>query len=168
MPPVHDIDAVILLATALAAKRRPAALTDIVAGASLLQGFVIYPDKLGDALARLSQQELISADAEGFSLTSAARQIIAGLPGKGDKDEHLAIIHRELANHPPRRGSPLINLPMDQLAAAVLAYKVSAKVPGRNLLMPKPKADRFFKKEGRWHCVPGNSPSKKKPNKPRP
>ena len=49
-----DVDVVILLATALSAKRRPATLAEIVAAADLIQGAIPYVEKLGDAIRWLS------------------------------------------------------------------------------------------------------------------
>ena len=53
MHPVHDIDAVILLAVALSSKRRPAELIELVAAAELITGKLPYPAKLAESVARL-------------------------------------------------------------------------------------------------------------------
>ena len=162
MYPIPEVDAVVLLAISMASKRRPAALVDVVAAAALLQGFVIYPDKLGDAIARLSDKDLVQNSDEGLSLTEPAQQMMAGLPRKGEKEDHLAYLLGQLKIHRPQRQYPVIDFSMEALVAAVLEYKEAAKTPGQNLLKPKPKADRYFKKDGRWHCAPGNRQRKEK------
>lgn len=150
-----DIDAAILLAAALSAKRRPAMLAEIVAAADLLQGFIPYPDKLGEALRRLSTAGLIGAVADGYALTATAEAIIAALPKKAETAERLAALRISLAAHTPKGEASTIMLDDEQLAAAVKAHEASKKSSGKNLLMPKPKPDRHFKVEGRWRRAPG-------------
>ncbi|MBI5785893.1 MAG: hypothetical protein HZA64_10585 [Rhodocyclales bacterium] len=150
-----DVDVVILMATALAAKRRPATLGEIVAAADLLQGFIPYPDKLGDALRRLSTTGLVCTAADGYALTPAAEKIVASLPKKAETAERLAALRVGLAAHAPTGESAAIALDDGQLAAAVKAHEASRKSSGQNMAMPKPKADRHFKVEGRWRRAPG-------------
>lgn len=150
-----DVDVVILMATAISAKRRPAALAEIVAAADLLQGFVPYPDKLGDALRRLSSAGLVCAAADGHALTPVAEKIIAALPKKAEPAERLAILRSSLATFAPTAGAAVIDLDAEQLAAAVKAYQAARKTSGQNMALPKPKPDRHFKVEGRWRRAPG-------------
>lgn len=150
MRSIPDVDAVVLLAVALSSKRRPAELVEIVAAADLLQGFVPFVEKLGEAIRRLSVLGLLDAAEGGFALTPAALAIVANLPRKADAEERLAAIKRDLAAHAPKVECPAILLTREQLGAAILAHKASRNASGKNLLMPKPKADRHFKVEGRW------------------
>lgn len=156
MRPTPDVDVVILIATALAAKRRPAELVEIVAAADLLLGFVPYADKLGDALARLSARGLISASEAGFTLTPAAEAIIADQPKKADNEQRIAAVTEQLAGYAGKGEHTAIVLSREQLNAALQAHKASRNAPGKNLLMPKPKADRHFKVEGRWRRAPAS------------
>ena len=55
MYPIHDHDPLVLLATALAAKRRPAELLEIMAAIDLIQGNIPNEAKLSEAFARLGQ-----------------------------------------------------------------------------------------------------------------
>ena len=155
MRPTHDVDAIVLLATALASKRRPAELVEIVAAADLLQGFVPFADKLGEAMQRLSTLVLIGAEAGGFTLKPPAVEIMAGQSRKADTEHLIAAIKGSLAAYVPGAECPPILLTQEQLAAAIKTHKSSKKVPGKNLLMPKPKADSHFKVEGRWRRVAG-------------
>jgi len=150
-----DIDSVILLATALSAKRRPAMLAEIVAAADLLQGFVPYPDKLGDALRRLSTVGLVCAAADGYALAPAGEKIMATLPKKADAAERLATLRSSLADFAPTAEGFSIVLDAEQLAAAINAYQAAKKTSGQNMAMPIPKPDRHFKVEGRWRRAPG-------------
>jgi hypothetical protein len=151
-----DVDVVILMATALSAKRRPATLAEIVAAADLLQGFIPYPDKLGDALRRLSTAGLVCAAADGYALTPAAEKIVAALPKKAEIAERLATLRSSLAAFAPTAEGSAIVLDAEQLAAAVKAHQAAKQSSGKNLLMPKPKPDRHFKVEGRWRRAPGS------------
>lgn len=150
-----DIDVVILMATALSAKRRPATLAEIVAAADLLQGFIPYPDKLGDALRRLSTTGLVCTAGEGYALMPAAERLIAALPKKAETAERLAALRGSLADFAPAAPGTAIVLTDEQLAAAVKTHEAARKSSGKNLLMPKPKPDRHFKVEGRWRRASG-------------
>jgi hypothetical protein len=150
MRPVHDIDAVILMATTLASKRRPAELVEIVAAADLIQGFVPFVDKLGDAIQRLSSAGLITATEVGFTLTPVAQEIMAKQPKKAATEDLLIAIKQDLAACSPTQECAPIRLTGEQLGAAIQAHKASGKASGKNLLMPKAKPDRHFKVEGRW------------------
>lgn len=150
-----DVDVVILMATALSAKRRPAMLAEIVAAADLLQGFIPYPEKLGDALKRLSSAGLIGAVEDGFALTPAAEKIVAALPKRAEMEERLAELRSSLATYAPKAECAGIVLSAEQLASAIKAHEATKKISGQNMAMPKPKQDRHFKVEGRWRRAPG-------------
>ena len=150
MRPIHDIDAVILMATALASKRRPAELVEIVAAADLLQGAIPFVDKLGESIQRLSAVGLIGAVEGGFTLTPPAQAIMAEQPRKADTEELIVAIRGSLAAYAPQGEFPAILLTREQLRTAILEHKASRRTSSKNLLMPKPKTDRFFKVEGRW------------------
>lgn len=154
MRPVHDIDAVILMATTLSSKRRPSELVEIVAAADLIQGAIPFVDKLGDAMQRLSRFGLIRAAEDGFTLTAAAETIMASLPKKAGTEELIAALKAELAAYGPTEEWPAVVPTQAQLGEAIRAHKASRKSPGKNLLMPKPKPDRHFKVEGRWRRAP--------------
>lgn len=155
MRQLPDVDVVILMATALAAKRRPATLTEIVAAADLIQGCIPYADKLGDAMRWLSGAGLIVAVEGGFAPTPAGEAIMATVPKKADAEERIAIVGESLAAHSHKGEDEAIMLSMEALGAAIKAHEATRKSPGRNLLMPKPKPDRHFKVEGRWRRASG-------------
>ena len=150
MRPITDVDVLILIATALASKRRPAELSEIVAAADLIQGAIPLLDKLGEAIARLSTVGLIRAEEGGLTLTPAGQEIMAGQPRKADTEERILAIKEKLAGYVPKGEYAPIALTREQLSAAIQVHKAAKRVPGKNLLMPKPKADRHFKVEGRW------------------
>jgi hypothetical protein len=150
---IPDIDVPILMATALSSKRRPATLVDVVAAADLIQGFVPFLEKLGEAIRRLSTFGLISATENGFTLTPPALKIMAEQPRKADTQELIVAIRGSLATYMPKGKFAPILLTREQISAAILAHKASARASGKNLLMPKPKPDRHFKVEGRWRRV---------------
>ena len=154
MRPTPDIDVLILMATALSSKRRPAQLAEIVAAADLIQGFIPYVEKLGEALQRLASVGLISAVEGGFALTPAALAIMAQQPKKAATEERIAAIKLDLAAYVPAGEYAPVVLTAEQLGAAIQAHKAERKAAGKNLLMPKEKPDRHFKVEGRWRSAP--------------
>ena len=153
LPP--DVDVVILMATGLSAKRGPATLAEIVAAAELVQGFIPFPGKLGDAIRRLSAAGLISEVESGFALTPPAEKIMATLPRKADMEERIAALRGNLDAYAPKGQCAPVVLSGEQVEAAILAHKTTKRNSGKNLLMPKPKPDRHFKVEGRWRRVSG-------------
>lgn len=155
MHPVHDVDVVILMATALCAKKRPATLAEIVAAADLIQGLIPYEVKLGKAIAQLSRHGLILCQDDGWTLAPPAMALVADQPRKADMPERIAAVKEKLAAYFPHKLHPAIELSPQQLAEAIQAHKANKKVPAKNLAMPKPKADAHFKVEGRWRCIPG-------------
>ena len=102
MYPVHDVDALLLLAMALASKRRPAGLAEIIAAADLVQGSIPSESKLGEAFHRLSMHGLIR-EAEGcFTLTPDAQKIMTGQPRKADAQERILGIKGTLSAYNPQ------------------------------------------------------------------
>ena len=154
MRPVHDIDAIILMATTLSSKRRPAELIEIVAAADLLQGSIPFVEKLAEAIQRLSGAGLISASEGCFTLTAIGHGIMAKQHKKASTEELLITVKNDLAAYSPIEDYPVILVPPEQLVAAIQAHKATRKAGGKNLLMPKPKIDRHFTAEGRWRRVP--------------
>ena len=61
MHTIHDVDVLLLLASALAAKRRPADLAGIMAALDLVQKNIPAAPKLGEAFARLGSYGLLVA-----------------------------------------------------------------------------------------------------------
>lgn len=154
MHPTHDVDVVILMATTLCSKRRPAQLDEIVAAADMIQGFIPYESKLHDAFVRLSSHGLICAVEEGYTLTPAAQTMMASQPRKGSNEERIAILKEKVVAYYPHRQQEAIELTAAQINAALLSHKAGKKTPGDNMLMPKAEADRYFKVEGRWRKAP--------------
>ncbi len=140
MHPVHDVDALLLLALGLSAKRRPAELVDIMAATDLIQEAIPADAKLIEAFERLSRHGLIVAVESGYRLGEAAEKIIAGLPRKAEAAERLFIIKDELSVYAaPADQAPIVLVPAD-VAAALVAHKAAAASTAKNLLVPKPKA----------------------------
>jgi len=66
MQTIHDVDALLLMATLLASKRRPADLVEIMAAADLVQGSVPAVNKLVESFARLGTAGLLVEVEGGF------------------------------------------------------------------------------------------------------
>lgn len=144
MQPVHDVDVITLLAILLAAKRRPAELVEIVAAAEFIQGAQgTLPSvvKLKAAFARLAGNGLIAAADGGYTLTPAAQKAIAGGRRNATTSERLFAIKEKLGAYTPAGEHAAIDVSEAQLNGAIAAHKAADTGAGRNLLMPKPKAD---------------------------
>lgn len=141
MYPIHDIDAQLLLATLIATKRRPAELVEIVAAAELLGCPVSSASLWAEAFRRFATHGLIVAADGGYALTLPGQALGEGLPKKADTAERVFLMREKLAAYVPAAKSAPIPLSTEQFEAAVLAHASTARQGGKNLLMPKPKAD---------------------------
>jgi hypothetical protein len=163
MHPIHDVDVLLLMATALASKRRPAELAEIMAAADLLHGSIPLDVDMAAAFLRLSTQNLIGEAAGGFTLMPQALEVMAGVRfrKKAETPERLLAIRQELAGYTPKADGVAIRLPTEQVSAAIQAHRAFLKGPGRNMLVPKPKpaADRP-KPPGQWRRLDGGRRSK--------
>jgi len=156
MHPVHDVDALLLLALALSSKRRPAELAEIMAAADLIQGAIPSETKLGEAFHRLSTHGLIGEVDGRFTLTPDAQKIMVGQPRKAETAERIFNVREKLSAYEPAGKHAPIVLTEEQLAQAILAHRNAGQDAGKNMLVPKPKpktADddkRPDKRPGQW------------------
>ena len=148
MYPVHDIDAILLLAMSLAAKRRPAELVEIIAAAELAQGAIPTEAKLSESFYRLSAYGLICELDSGYTLTPDAQQMMTGQAKKAKTPERLYDIKEHLADYNLKGEHKAILVTEEQLGAAVLAYRAAKANAGKNLLVPKPKPAEDGKRPG--------------------
>lgn len=139
MYPVHDADAILLLALSLAAKRRPAELAEIIAAIELTHDVIPPETKLSDSFYRLSEYGLICAQQGGYTLTPDAQQIIAGQRKKSDTQSRIYDIKENLADFHLNGEHAIILVTVEQLAAAIAQHQSIKKSPGKNLLAPKSK-----------------------------
>ena len=139
MQPIHDVDVLLLLALALSSKRRPAELIEIVAATDLLQGAVPSETRLVEAFSRLAANGLTCEQDGGFMLTPEAQKIITGTSRKADTEQRMQSIRDKLSVYEPTGDLTPIRLTAKTVCAAILAHRDSAKITGKNLLVPKPK-----------------------------
>jgi len=155
MHPIHDVDVLILLATALASKRRAAELVEIVAAADFLQGSIPTGPKLAEAVGRLSAQGLIAADGEGLSLTPQAQKLIEARPKKLEPAERLLAVREKLAHWQAAADFPALEISAALWQAAIIAHRAAGEGAGKNLLVPKPKpADADQRRPGQRQRKP--------------
>lgn len=143
---IHDVDAPLLLALMLAAKRRPAELVEIMAATDLLQGAIPSVLKLSEAFARLGACGLISEVEGRFTLTADAQQIVADQPKKAETAERIFGIKEKLAAYKPQGEHEPVDVTPEQLNAAILAHRAAGAAVVKNLLVPKPKPEDSNKK----------------------
>ncbi|SIQ13546.1 hypothetical protein SAMN05421829_102417 [Aromatoleum tolulyticum] len=151
MHPLHDIDALLLLALALASKRRPAELAEVIAAVDLLQGAIPSEAKLAESFLRLATNGLVCAEEGRVSLSTASQAIVTGLPKKADTAERIFEVRQRLAAHVAQDVQEAAMPTIEQLSAAILAHRASGQGTGKNLLMPKPKTPETERKRaGHW------------------
>ena len=141
MPFVLDVDVLLLLATALAAKRRPAELGDIMAAIDLIQNNIPSEEKLQDAFNRLGCNGLLRETDGGIALSEAAETMIEALPRKGEHAERLFELKGLMAAHPDTATGSAIVIDTDTLHTALVAHRASAASGTKNMFVPKPKPE---------------------------
>jgi len=154
MSPVLDVDVLLLFATALAAKRRPAEPVEIVAALDLINGNIPGEEKLSEAFARLGTAGLLQEIGGGIALTGAAEKLIEVLPRKGEHAERLFELKGLLGAHKPSGEGVAIVLAPEQLRTAILAHRAAAAGRGKNLLVPKPKPETSQARPGQRQRKP--------------
>jgi hypothetical protein len=148
MYPVHDVDAILLLAMALASKRRPAELIEIIAAAELSQGAIPPETKLSDSFYRLSEYGLICEQDGGYVLTPDAQQMLTGHAKKALTPERIYDIKEHLADYHLNGEHAIILLTEEQILAAIAEHQAAKKSTEKNLLIAKPKPAEDLKRPG--------------------
>jgi len=151
MYPVHDVDALLLLAMSLASKRRPAELAEIIAAAELTGGNISTESKLCESFQRLSGCGLIVGAGGGYTLTGDGQKILSGQRRKADSEERIMAIKEALSGYTPVGEHAAILLTVEQLGVALCEHRALVKSAAKNLLMPKAKAVEPVKKNGNWN-----------------
>lgn len=141
MHPVHDFDALLILSTALASKRRPAELSEIIAAADLLQSSIPTVEKMAEAFERLARNGLICAVNGGLVLSEAAQDIVVPPGKKVENDERLYVVKEKLSAFKVKGEFPPVLLTLEELAAAVATHRAAGEGAGKNLLVPKVKPE---------------------------
>lgn len=145
MNPNHtnlDIEALLLLAVSLAAKRRPADLQEVMAATDLIHSPIPGQILLRNAFSRLATLGLLCETGEGcFALTDAGAALIAAGSQRNDLNIRLKTVREQLAacKHPADQ-PPLLVTP-ERFDKAILGHRAAAQSPAKNLLVPKPKTD---------------------------
>lgn len=154
MHPVYDVDSLLILATALSSKRRPAELVEIVSAADLLQNNIPNEAKLVEAFDRLARSGLIKAEGGGFVLTAVAQEIVTGLPRKAENPERLFAIKDRLSEYNIKGEHAGVTVDPADVTAAILAHRASEKTTAKNLLVPKPKPEAAKARPGQRQRKP--------------
>lgn len=141
MYPVHDVDALLLIATTLASKRRPAELVEIIAAMDLLQVAIPSEARLVEAFAHLGQHGMLCAREDSFALTENAEKVMAEQPKRGTSEEKIFRVRDDLSAFTTKPDHAAVVVTEEALTAAMSAHKVSGEGAGKNLLVPKPKTD---------------------------
>ncbi|WP_371325072.1 hypothetical protein VX159_06025 [Dechloromonas sp. ZY10] len=138
MHPIHDHDPLLFLAVALAAKRRPAELVDVVAAIDLLQIAIPGEQRFVDSFARLSAAGLLLGQGDGIALTPAGLALFEALPKLTDGEERVFSVKQALSGYTPSTAEPLA-VDAAAVAAAIAEQRSAAAGRAKNLLVPKPK-----------------------------
>lgn len=139
MHPIHDHDPLLFLAVALAAKRRPAELVDVVAAIDLLQIAIPGEQRFVDSFARLAAAGLLLGQGDGLVLTPAGLALFEALPKLTEGEERVFSVKQALAAYTPGAAEVLPTVELAAVTAAIAAHRAAAAGPAKNLLVPKPK-----------------------------
>lgn len=151
MHPIFDMDVILLMATTLSSKRRPADLLEIVAATQLIQGYAPDEGRLLGAFQRLSSHGLIVAEANGYRLTPPAEAIMATLPRKCETAERIIRIKEELSAYQAAEKIAPLDIEEEQIIAAIQAHKAAEAIAAKNMPPPNPRAaDPDAKRPGQW------------------
>lgn len=148
MHPINDVDALLLLSTALASKRRPADLVEIISASELISREIPHPPKLVEAFQRLSTHGLIVATDGGFTLTEAAQGIVTGEPKKIEAEQRIFLIKDKLSLYAGKPKHDAIVFTAEEIEAAILAHQTAVKASRKNVMVPKPLPADEQKKPG--------------------
>ena len=142
MYPVYDDDAALLLSLTVAAKRRPAALDEIITALAMAQhGEIPAKSKLVDAFARMGVCGLIAEAEGGYTLSAEGQAMMKGQRAKDDSATRLAHLKQQLSNFDPKVKHPGIQVTQEQLLAAIQSYKAAQHSHrGQNIQTDKPKS----------------------------
>lgn len=138
MRPDHDFDAPFLLALSLAAKRRPAALPEIVAAFDLVSGDIPIAARFAEAFHRLSQFGLVIAQDGGYTLSPYALNIVSGQKKNATHEARILAIKQSLTECRIKKDPVLIHLTLEQLAPAVREHRASKNDAVKHISL-KPK-----------------------------
>lgn len=127
MHPIHEIDVSLLLALAIASKRRPAELIEIIAALQIVRDVIPAEARLIDAITRLSSQGLIRSQDGGVTLTEAALRIMDNPTRTTNSAKRIARIKEQLAAHEVTAQYEAIHFSVKEICVAVLAYRALAK-----------------------------------------
>jgi hypothetical protein len=161
MQSVRDVDAFLLATLALASKRRPAELAEIMAAADLTHGAIPYRSDLGDAFHQLSTHGLICEVEGRYTLTPDAQKIMATQPRKASTAALIASVKEALYAYNAVGESAPVLLTELELSDAIATHRTSGQGAGKNMLMPKSKVPETRYQRAIMRGKPTSSRSRK-------
>lgn len=153
MHPIHDHDSLLLLATAIASKRRPAQPVEIIAAIDFMQCSTPGENKLVETIGRLAEAGLLLERDGGLVLTPAAEQMVETLSVKEAYPERLFSLRQRLADYTPV-AAPSIVQEGAVWHTAILEHRAAGKTAAKNLLMPKPEPEAAKPRPGQRQRKP--------------
>ncbi|GAA5175110.1 hypothetical protein GCM10025771_06400 [Niveibacterium umoris] len=125
MNPIHDTDVQLLLAVALASKRKPATLDEVIVALALHDKRLPPKGKLHDAFTRLSAHGLLQQQDDGYTLTEAAQGVLELGRKTYEHDERVFRVKERLAAFEAAGKHAVIQLAAEQLGTAIASYEAS-------------------------------------------
>lgn len=165
MLPVHEVDAILLLSLAVAAKRRPAELVDIITAIALENDEIPTRNKLSEAFARMSACGLVLEIDGGYTLSADAQAMMASQRNKDDTAKKIERLKSHLADYQPQGKHQNIRVSHEQIIDAIQGFNAARNENyGKNLLTtkPKPKVAWIPQKELPRHPLPNRPRHKPK------
>lgn len=130
MTPIFDTDVVLLEAVALASKRKPAELAEVVTALAVADKRLPAQAKLLDAFVRLGNHGLLLEQQGCYTLTIAAQAVLGSVPKRCKPPERVVRIKEQLAEYQPAAGiGSGTQAPTAALEVLVAAYEASLPPP---------------------------------------
>ena len=161
---VNDLEATLLLAIGLSAKRGPVDLPAIMAAVDLSPGALAAEFKLTDAFQRLATHGLIVASAQGLALSDIGQEILAAQPKKAATPElRIERLKATLTDYLASGDDEPIAITVEQVRAAISSHRAGIRAPAKNMLLPKKPQPEADKRTGPWRKGKGPMRGKRKP-----
>lgn len=166
MHPIHDADALLLLAITLASKRKPAAIDEIAIALGTLQPRLPAETKLLDAFERLSSHGLVAASEAGYALSIEGEKQMQGVSARGETAERAEQLKERLAACNAKAKHPASKPDAGALSAAIAAWRASLPPPTKSEKVAEQREVRLREENAR-RIAEGKPPRSAKPAGPR-
>ena len=148
---VNDLEATLLLAIGLSAKRGPVDLPGIMAAVDLTPGALAAEFKLTDSFQRLATHGLIVGGAEGIALSDIGQEILAAQPKKAATPElRIERLKATLTDYHASGEDEPMDMTVEQVRAEIAAHRAGSRGAAKNMVLTREETAEKDKRRGPW------------------